>query len=379
MLSAAPPTRTTRWRCRRPCRSSRRRRPISPRWSPFRDRWCRAMKSSSRPRSKACASLELLVDEGDRVKKGDVLAVLVQEYARRPAGAERRQLARWDGGDLPGGKPDRRQTRQARRGAGQFERAKPLKNSGYLSGSDLRPARGCCQERRGAARRGARTASSSPRPRRPRSRRSAASCSGSAPTPRSGRPPTASSAAARRASAAWPPAPPTPMFRIVAHGEVELDAEVIETELAKVDDRPEGAASTSPASAMSTGTVRLVSPEVDKPTRLGRVRVFLGDDAAPAHRHLRPRHHRDRAKPRPRRAVVGGRLRRAAAPTCRSCVDGRVETPRRQDRTDRRRPRRDARGHRRRRPRRRARRHLPARRRCGARRCMPDAKISEAK
>ena len=28
-----------------------------------------------------------------------------------------------------------------------------------------------------------------------------------------------------------------------------------------------------------TGTVRLVSPEVDKSTRLGRVRIFLGDNA----------------------------------------------------------------------------------------------------
>ena len=30
---------------------------------------------------------------------------------------------------------------------------------------------------------------------------------------------------------------------------------------------------------MVSGTVRLVSPEVDKSTRLGRVRIFLGDNA----------------------------------------------------------------------------------------------------
>jgi HlyD family secretion protein len=68
-----------------------------------------------------------------------------------------------------------------------------------------------------------------------------------------------------------------PMFRIVAKGEVELDAEVTETRLgsiavgqiARVDVAGLG---------MVDGKVRLVSPEVDKATRLGRVRIFLGDN-----------------------------------------------------------------------------------------------------
>ncbi len=68
-----------------------------------------------------------------------------------------------------------------------------------------------------------------------------------------------------------------PIFRIVAKGEVELDAEVIETRLATVK---EGQAARVEVAGLGTisGTVRLVSPEVDKATRLGRVRIFLGDN-----------------------------------------------------------------------------------------------------
>lgn len=68
-----------------------------------------------------------------------------------------------------------------------------------------------------------------------------------------------------------------PMFRIVAKGEVELDAEVIETRLHSVK---EGQTARVDVAGLGTveGKVRLVSPEVDKSTRLGRVRIFLGDD-----------------------------------------------------------------------------------------------------
>jgi RND family efflux transporter MFP subunit len=68
-----------------------------------------------------------------------------------------------------------------------------------------------------------------------------------------------------------------PMFRIVAKGEVELDAEVIETRLGAVK---EGQTARVEVAGFGTieGTVRLVSPEVDKSTRLGRVRIFLGSN-----------------------------------------------------------------------------------------------------
>jgi len=68
-----------------------------------------------------------------------------------------------------------------------------------------------------------------------------------------------------------------PMFHIIARGEVELDAEVIETELARIRAGQKARINVAGVGEV-TGTVRLVSPEVNKDTRLGRVRIFLGDD-----------------------------------------------------------------------------------------------------
>lgn len=68
-----------------------------------------------------------------------------------------------------------------------------------------------------------------------------------------------------------------PLFRIVASGQIELDAEVPEMYLprlsAEMPVRIEIAGLKT-----RTGRVRLVSSEVDRATRLGRVRIFIGDD-----------------------------------------------------------------------------------------------------
>jgi HlyD family secretion protein len=69
-----------------------------------------------------------------------------------------------------------------------------------------------------------------------------------------------------------------PIFRIVANGEVELDAEVIETRLSNVKEGQEARVEVTGLGTIA-GKVRLVSPEVDKATRLGRVRIYLGDNA----------------------------------------------------------------------------------------------------
>lgn len=65
------------------------------------------------------------------------------------------------------------------------------------------------------------------------------------------------------------------MFRIIQNGEIELDAEVAETHLWKVK-AGQPARVAAPGRIEVTGTVRLIAPEVDKATRLGRVRIFLG-------------------------------------------------------------------------------------------------------
>ena len=70
-----------------------------------------------------------------------------------------------------------------------------------------------------------------------------------------------------------------PMFRIIAAGEVELDAEIPEARVGRIRPgqsvRVEGI-----GTGEVIGTVRLVSPEIDKTTRLGRIRVFLGANPA---------------------------------------------------------------------------------------------------
>src|SRR5262249_13046006 len=68
-------------------------------------------------------------------------------------------------------------------------------------------------------------------------------------------------------------------FRIVANGEVELDAEVTETRVAGVKAGQLARVEVAGVGEVA-GTVRLVSPEIDRLTRLGRVRVYLGDNPA---------------------------------------------------------------------------------------------------
>ncbi|MCX7326125.1 MAG: efflux RND transporter periplasmic adaptor subunit [Hyphomicrobiales bacterium] len=66
-----------------------------------------------------------------------------------------------------------------------------------------------------------------------------------------------------------------PLFRIIADGAVELEAEVPEADMPRVAiGKP---VKVTPAGALQpiTGQVRLISPEVDRQTRLGKVRIAL--------------------------------------------------------------------------------------------------------
>ncbi|WP_296817995.1 efflux RND transporter periplasmic adaptor subunit [Brevundimonas sp.] len=68
--------------------------------------------------------------------------------------------------------------------------------------------------------------------------------------------------------------PGTELFRIVRDGRLELDAQVPETELALV--RPgQSAEVSSDDVGQTSGTVRIVTPEVDPQTRLGVARIAL--------------------------------------------------------------------------------------------------------
>ena len=64
-----------------------------------------------------------------------------------------------------------------------------------------------------------------------------------------------------------------PLFRIIAASQIEMEADVPETELARL--RPGQDAQVTAAGTERPGKVRLVSPEVSKASRLGRVRVSV--------------------------------------------------------------------------------------------------------
>ena len=74
----------------------------------------------------------------------------------------------------------------------------------------------------------------------------------------------------------------TPMFRMVRDGLVELNAEVAEDDMAHMH-VGDPAQVTLPDGAVVAGRVRLIDPEVDSTTKLGRVRV-----AMPVRADLRP-------------------------------------------------------------------------------------------
>lgn len=66
-----------------------------------------------------------------------------------------------------------------------------------------------------------------------------------------------------------------PLFRIIAEGAVELEAEVAEVELPQVKLGQPVAVTPAGGASPFAGSVRLISPEVDRHSRLGRVRVAL--------------------------------------------------------------------------------------------------------
>lgn len=66
-----------------------------------------------------------------------------------------------------------------------------------------------------------------------------------------------------------------PLFRVIADGAVELEAEVAEVELPGLKLGQPVAVTPAGATQALAGTIRLIAPEVDKASRLGRVRVSL--------------------------------------------------------------------------------------------------------
>jgi RND family efflux transporter MFP subunit len=220
--------------------------------------------------------LELNVDEADRVKKGDVLAILVQESLDAQLAQNEAALARAEAAISQTQSQIVEASARVAEAQANFERAKPLKTSGYLSGStyDQREAAAkSAAAQLKAAQDGLRLAEAEKRQVEAQRRELQWRRTNTKVTaPADGLVSRRNARIGGMASAAA-----EPMFRIVARGEIELDAEVIETELSKVTVGQKANVDVAGVGGVE-GSVRLVSPEVDKQTRLGRVRIFLGAD-----------------------------------------------------------------------------------------------------
>ena len=66
----------------------------------------------------------------------------------------------------------------------------------------------------------------------------------------------------------------TPWFRLARDGQIELSANLSESDLARVR-VGQVASVTLPSGAVATGHVRLISPQIDNQTKLGEVRILL--------------------------------------------------------------------------------------------------------
>lgn len=218
--------------------------------------------------------LELFADEGSHVKKGEVLARLVSDQLDAQMAQNDAALARSNAAIAQAKSQIVQAEAQAREATAQLERAEPLKKQGYLSGStyDQRKSAADTASAQVVAARDGLKAAEAEKAQVEAQRRELDWRLGNTEV----RAPADGVVSQRNARiGALAHAAGEPMFRIIQKSEVELDAEVVETDLYKVKEGQTVSVS-MPGYDSVAGKVRLVSPEVDRTTRLGHVRVFLG-------------------------------------------------------------------------------------------------------
>jgi len=222
--------------------------------------------------------LELLADEGQTVKKGQSLARLSDDSLQAQLAQNEANIARADAAIAVAQSAIVQAEAAAKEAANAFDRAKPLKQSGYVSGAifDQREAAaGTAQAKLLAARDGITSATAD---------RAALQAQGRDLKWKLGRTDVRSpvdGVISRRSArvGAVASSQTDPLFRIIARGEVELDAELPESDVGRVREG-QAARVTVTGSGDVTGTVRLISSEVDRSTRLGKVKVFFGVNPA---------------------------------------------------------------------------------------------------
>lgn len=218
--------------------------------------------------------VDLFADAGSAVKKGEVLATLVADQLDAQAAQNDAALARADAAIAQARSQIVQSEALAKEAVAQLQRAVPLKKEGYLSGStyDQRKSAADSAEAQVIAARDGLKAAEAEKAQVEAQRRELEwrRRNTSVTAPADGVVSERNARIGALASAAG-----SPMFRIIRKSEVELDAEIVETDLYKVKEGQTATVSI-PGYDDVTGTVRLVSPAVDQTTRLGHVRIFLG-------------------------------------------------------------------------------------------------------
>jgi RND family efflux transporter MFP subunit len=218
---------------------------------------------------------EVLADEGMRVRKGDVLARLVADTLDAQLAQNDAALARAAAAIAQARSTIVQAEARVVETANAFDRAKPLRQAGHMADSayDAREQAARTAQAQLVAARDGLAAAEAEKAQIEAQRREL--------TWRRGRAQVVAPAdgvISRRMAriGGYAAGAAEPMFRIVANGEVELDAEVAETRMRTLAVGQRARVEVAGAGEIA-GTVRLVSPEVDKATHLGRVRIFLGD------------------------------------------------------------------------------------------------------
>jgi HlyD family secretion protein len=217
------------------------------------------------------------VDEGSRVKKGDVLATLVSEQLDAQLAQNDASLVRATAAIAQAKSQIVEAEARVTETKAALERAMPLRKSGYLADSEFDQRNSAAKTAAAqlvSARDGLRLAEAE-RTQIEAQRRELQWRRGNTEVKA-----PADGVICRRTAriGALASSVAEPLFRIIEKGEIELDAEVVETDLVRIREG-QRVRVTVPGSGEAEGVVRLVSPEVDKTTRLGRVRVFLGEQS----------------------------------------------------------------------------------------------------
>lgn len=217
--------------------------------------------------------VEILVDEGDRVAKGAILVRLSRDALDAQLAQSDAALARSDASIAQARSQIAQAEASAKLAGSDFDRTQALSRSGNTTQAMLdqrQSAQRAADAQLQAARDGLRAAEADKKSAEAQRRELQVRIARTEV-----RTPTAGVVARKNAKlGAVASAIGEPLFRIIEDGQIELEAEIPEARIGVIG-AGQKTVITLADGAKIDGKVRLVSPEVDRATRLGRVRIAL--------------------------------------------------------------------------------------------------------